>query len=121
MKSYLDYKFLGVHSFIESLETAGVDHRIFDEDYGEVYEQLPDHVNSGDSIKTGIAMRDGEAVFFTEFGIKLTKSYSSYIVFIFDHHPVLKEVLSLAEELESIVSANLDNVDLSMFAQKVSQ
>ncbi len=117
MKSYIDYQFLGVHSFVESLKNAGVEHRIFDEDYREVYEKLSGNVTREDSVTTGILIRDEQGVFFTEFGIKLTKSYSSYIVFIFNHHPVLDEILSIAGELETIVSEHLDNIDLSIFSQ----
>jgi len=120
MKSYIDYKFLGVHSFIETLEAQGIDHKIFNDDYSDVYKDCSEIINENDKIRTGLITKDEQGAFFTEIGIKLTENYYSYIVFIFDHHPQVDEIKSVASLLESIISTNIDSIDLSMFADRLS-
>ncbi len=109
-KSYADYKILGIHSFVDTLEKSGAEFSLFDEDYSS---DFTDIINSGDTITTGFLSKEGHTAYFAEFGIKITQSYNSYIVFIFDHHPVKDEIQGIVDELESIISANLDEVDIS--------
>lgn len=120
MKSFIDYKFLGVHSFVETLSSSGIDYRLFDDDFSTLYEKHSGILNDDDIIRTGLITRAEQGAFFIEFGIKLTKTYSSFIVFIFDHHPLLDEVEEVVLSLEKIIGENIDNVDLSIFADRLS-
>jgi len=120
VKTYIDYKFLGVHSFIETLDKTGTDYRLFDDDFSVIYRNNPEVAGPEDIIRTGLITRNEQGAFFTEFGIKLTENYYSYIVFIFDHHPAIDELKFIAFELEGIINENLNNIDISMFAEKLS-
>lgn len=112
-KPYIYFKFLGIHSFINTLVDSGTEHRIFDETYADVFTRHEGILNPGDTVKTGVLTKDGHSIFFTELGIKITKSYSSYFVFIFDHHPVISDLDIIVDDLEALVNANLESLDLS--------
>ncbi len=113
-KKYIDYRFLGVQSFRETLGKNNVEHRVFDDDIAPLYEKYAEILNAGeDTVRTGIIIRDGQMIYFAEFGVKLTKSFHAYYVFIFDHHPTLDDLGSVAGELESLAECALDGIDIS--------
>lgn len=119
-KPYIYFKFLGIHSFISTLVDSNTEHRIFDENHDELFKKHEGIINPGDNIKTGILLKDGHSVFFTELAIKITKSYYSYFVFIFDHHPTSADLDVIVDDLEALVNANLESLDLSELKDRMT-
>lgn len=119
-KPYIYFKFLGIHSFISTLIDSNTEHRIFDENHDELFTRHEGILNQGDSIKTGILLKEGHSMFFTELGIRITKSYNSYFVFIFDHHPTPADLDIIIDDLEALVNANLESLDLSELKDKMT-
>jgi hypothetical protein len=121
-KPFIDYKFLGVKSFVESLDEADVEYHLFEEDdYSPLFHSGLDILKEGDSVISGIMLRDEDKAFFSQFGLRITKSYLAYIVFIFDRHPAVDDLMGIIEELEEIIMKNLDNIDISDIAEKMKQ
>lgn len=119
-KPYIYFKFLGIRSFIGTLADSGTEYRMFDEDNSDVFSRHEGMLNTGDTMKTGILVKDGHSVYFTELGIKITKSYSSYFVFIFDHHPSAGDLDIIVDDLEALVNANLESLDLSELKDRMT-
>ncbi len=118
----MDYTFLGVKSFLESLDEMGLEYHIFEEDdYSCLFNAGGDILKRGDSVISGIITREGQRAFFSQFGLKITKSYHAYILFIFDRHPTTDDLLRTLEGLEEIVMDNLDHIDLSDLAEKMKK
>ncbi len=113
-KPYSLHKFIGVKPFKQLLEEAGVTFLLFeDEAVPRLYKERADYFNEAeDSITIGKCLQDGVDVYFAEFGIKITKSFLSYIVFVFDHHPTAEEMLSTADDLEPLIQEHLEGVEL---------
>ncbi len=121
-KPFIDYKFLGIKSFIEFLDEAGLEYHLFEEDdHSSLFHSRFDILKEGDSVVSGIMTRDEAKAFFSQFGIRITKSYHAYIVFIFDHHPTADDLLKVLEELEEIIMSNLDDVDISDIAERMEK
>ena len=119
-KPYIYFKFLGIHSFISTLVDSNTEHRLFEEKHDDLFAKHEGILNPGDSIRTGILLKDGHSVFFAELGIRITKSYNSYFVFIFDHHPTVKDLDTIVDDLEALVNANLESLDLSELKDKMT-
>ncbi len=120
-KAYLDYKFMGVQSFIESLDEAKAEYRLFDQDdFRSLFDNNPDLLTEDDTIKNGFVIRDDTGLYFTEFGLKITKSYHSYIVFIFNHHPSPDDLQLVVQELTTLVEKHLDGVDIEAISQTIT-
>ena len=117
---YIYYKFLGISSFIKTLDDSNTPYTIYDDNYDELFSKYSGLLNKGDSLITGILSRDGQHVFFTEIGIKITKSYASYFVYIFNHHPTEDEIDFIINGLESLVDENLNSIDPSDIASNLS-
>lgn len=113
---YIYFKFLGINSFIKTLDDSDTEYTLFDEKYEDLFNKYAAILNKEDSIRTGILSREGQHVFFTEVGIKITKSYSSYFIYIFDHHPVNDDVEFIINGLESLINENIDRIDPSEVA-----
>ena len=113
-KPYTLYKFIGVKPFKQLLEEAGVKYLLFeDEAVPYLFTERADYFNKEeDSITVGKCLQDGVDVYFSEFGIKITRSFLSYIVFIFDHHPTAEEMLATADDLEPLIQQHLEGVNL---------
>lgn len=121
-KLFIDYKFLGIKSFIEYMDEAGLEYHLFEEDdYSLLFDSDLDILKDGDSVVSGIMIRDDHRAFFSQFAIKITKSYRAYIVFIFDHHPTGNDLMKVLEDMEDIVMRNLDNVDLDNITDKIKK
>jgi len=118
-RPYIDFRFLGVNSFFAVLENSKNEYRIFEDDYSALYRDYSNLINEEDSIVSGILTQGGEHVFFTEIGLKITKSYMSYFVFIFDHHPVKDDIAFILQRLEDIINSSLDGVDISAIAESI--
>jgi len=118
-KPYMDFKFLGINSFLSILENSKNEYRIFEDDYSSLYRDYKDLLNEDDTIISGILTQEGEHLFFTEIGLKITKSYMSYFVFIFDHHPVIDDIVFIFKELEDIINSSLDGIDISAIAESM--
>ena len=117
---YIYFKFLGVNSFIKTLNDSDTSYTIYDDNYDELFSKYESILSKEDTLKTGILSRDGQHVFFTEIGIKITKSYTSYFVYIFNHHPTEDEIDIIINGLESIVNDSLNSIDPSEIASNIS-
>jgi hypothetical protein len=120
-KPYTLHKFIGVKPFAKLLDEAGVSHMIFDDEaVPRLFKERADYFNKEeDSITVGKCLQDGVDVYFAEFGIKITKSFLSHIVFIFDHHPTDEEMLATADDLEQLIQQHLDGVNLDDFKNQI--
>ena len=118
---YIYYKFLGINSFIKTLDDSNTDYTLFDEKHDELYGKYEGILTREDTFRTGLLTRDNQHVFFIEVGIKITKSYSSYFVYIFDHHPVHDDFEFIIKGLESLVNDNVEKIDPSAIADKISE
>ncbi len=114
---YIYFKFLGINSFIKTLDDSNTEYTLFDDTYEALYDKYAAVLNKEDTLKTGILSREGQHIFFTEVGIRITKSYSSYFIYIFDHHPVEDDIEFIINSLESVVNENLDRIDPSEIAE----
>ena len=74
-----------------------------------------------DTLKSGLLTRDDQHVFFIEVGIKITRSYSSYFIYIFDHHPQFADYDFIIRGLESLVNDNVEKIDPSEIADKIDE
>ena len=117
---YIYFKFLGVNSFIKTLDDSDTIYTIYDDNYDKLFSKYEGILGKEDSLKTGVLSRDGQHVFFTELGIKITKSYTSYFVYIFNHHPTENEIDIIINGLESIVNDSLNSIDPSEIASNIS-
>lgn len=116
---YIYFKFLGINSFIKTLDDSDTEYTLFDEKYDKLYEKYTGILSKEDTLRTGILSREGQHVFFTEVGIKITRSYSSYFIYIFDHHPVEDDIDSIINGLESLINENIDRIDPSEIAANI--
>jgi len=112
-KPYADYKFIGVKPFTKMLEEAGVAYALFnDAAIDRLFAEKAEYFNRAeDTICIGKSAQERAEVYFAEFGLKITPSYRSHIVFIFDHHPTEDEMLSTADDIEPLIAKNLENID----------
>lgn len=114
-KPYRLHKFIGVKAFKHLLEEAGVTYHIFeDESVPLLFSERGEYFTDGeDSIVVGKCLQDGVDVYFAEFGIKITASFRSYVVFIYDHHPTAEDMLATADDLERLIQEHLEGVDFN--------
>ena len=117
---YIYSKFLGINSFIKTLDDSNTEYTLYDDTYQDLFEKYSEILNKEDTLKTGILSREGQHVFFTEVGIKITKSYSSYFIYIFDHHPVKHDIDFIISGLETLINENVDKIDPSELAAEIS-
>ncbi|MBN2159045.1 MAG: hypothetical protein JW807_06590 [Spirochaetes bacterium] len=112
-RPYSGYKFIGVRTFTALLEEAGVRFVLFDDSTaGAIFGKMSDYFNSADdSIITGKCTQEGIDMYFAEFGIKITPSFRSHVVFIYDHHPTLEDLLASAEDIDQLVQKHLDEIN----------
>jgi hypothetical protein len=102
-----------VKPFTSLLEGAGVEYVVFDDgSESDLFVERPDHFRPGeDAIRVGKCLQEGVEVYFAEFGIRITPSFRSHIVFLFDHHPTREELLAAADDMEGLVEEGLAGVD----------
>jgi len=118
-KPFIDFRFLGVNSFFTILENSKSEYRVFEDDYSTLFMDYKDVLNVEDTIVSGIITQDGQHLFFTELGLKITRSYRSHFVFIFDHHPVQGDIAYILQKLEDIINSSLEGVDISAIAEAI--
>lgn len=116
---YIYFKFLGIHSFISTLDNSATEYTLFQDDFTGLFTKHEGVLKEEDTITTGILSREGQQVFFAELGIKITKSFRSYFVFIFDHHPTIDDMDAVVLGLEDLISQNLDKIDPSEIAKNM--
>ncbi len=116
---YIYSKFLGINSFIKTLNDSDTEYTVFDDSFDELYRKYEGLLNRDDTLKTGILSRDGQHVFFAEIGIRITRSYSSYFIYIFDHHPKFDDIDFIINGLENLISESVDNIDPSSIAPAI--
>jgi hypothetical protein len=114
---YIHYRFLGLRSFPEMLDESGTPYHIFEDDLSTLYEHRSGILKKDeDSVLTGVIRKKGEEAFFGQFALKITPSFRTHIVFIFDHHPTLEDMEGIVNILPDLVARELENVDLSRLA-----
>ncbi len=118
-KPYIDFRFLGVNSFFTILENSKSEYRIFEDDYSSLFMDYKDLLNAEDTIISGIITQEGQHFFFTEIGLKITTTYRSHFVFIFDHHPLSADIAFILQKLEDIINSSLEGVDISAIAESI--
>jgi hypothetical protein len=113
-KPYAYYKFIGVKPFTKLLDDSGIGYILFeDEAVRRLYEARPDYFNpADDTITVGKCIQDGVEVYFAEFGIKITKSYRSFIIFIYDHHPTFDDLGVSAADIDRLIQQQLEGVNI---------
>ncbi|TAL37732.1 MAG: hypothetical protein EPN93_05465 [Spirochaetes bacterium] len=119
-KPYADYKFLGVKPFTKSLDEAGITYTLFaDPAIDFLFTARAGLFNRDtDVIEVGKCTNSDLNVYFAQFGIRITPSYNSFIVFIFDHHPTLDEMVETATGIEELIMRHLDGVDVNDIVSK---
>ncbi len=112
-RPYLASRFIGVKPFTSLLEGASVEYLIFDDgSESALFQKRPDHFRPGDdAVRVGKCLQEGVEVYFAEYGIRITPSFRSHLVFLFDHHPTFEELLAAADDLEGLVEEGLAGVD----------
>lgn len=118
---YIYFKFLGIHSFIDTLDNSGTEYTLFENDFPGLFTKHESILKDEDTVKTGILTREGQQVYFVELGIRITKSFSSYFIYIFDHHPTMDDMDSIILGLEDLISANLDKIDPSEITRNMQK
>jgi len=111
--SYIYFKFLGVHSFLGALEKSAAEYILFKDDFSSLYSRHREIIAHDDTITAGMITGEGQQVYFTEVGIRITKSYRSFFVYFFDHHPTLDDMNCIVLGLETVIQENLNTVDPS--------
>ncbi len=113
-KPYLEHRFLGVRPFTDYLSDAGVAYALFDDPAIEsLFSAKSELLNRGrDSIVIGACTDEGLGVYFAQFGIRITESFLSHVVFVFDHHPRPDELATAADDMEGLILQQLDGVDM---------
>ena len=116
-KPYIYYRFIGVKPFTALLDDAGVRYVLFDDEaVRHLYHTRPDYFNEADdSISVGKCTQEKAEAYFAEFGIRITASFRSHIVFIYDHPPTADEILVSAEDIETLIRENLEGVNLGKY------
>ena len=114
-KPYADYTFIGVKSFTKMLDDAGIAYTLFEDPaIGRLFSEKPEYFNRDeDTICIGKSSHEQAGIYFAEFGLKITPSYRSHVVFIFDHHPSEEEMFATAGDIEQLVAQHLEGIDLS--------
>lgn len=121
-KPYTDHAFAGIKPFTESLEEAGIPFSILDDSMQPVFENTCGILNpEDDTVKLGKCVKEGNEMFFTEFGIRITPGFRSFIVFLFNHMPTHDELLVTVNDIESIISERLDNIDMNAILEQGRQ
>jgi len=113
-KPYIEHRFLGVRPFTDYLTEADVGFTLFEDPCAEaIFAEKSELLNrERDSIVIGACTGKGIGVYFVQFGIRITESFLSYMVFIFDHHPQPRELAIAADDLEPLVLSRLEGVDI---------
>jgi hypothetical protein len=117
---YIYYKFLGINSFTKTLDDSNTLYTVYDDNYDKLFGKYEGILNKGDTLTTGVLDREGQHLFFTYVCIKITNSYTSYFVYIFNHHPTEDEIDFIINGLELLVEENLNKVDPSDIAANLS-
>lgn len=111
-KPYIGYEFTGISPLTESLYKFGIDFSIIqDPTIPDVFTAQPDILNvETDAIRVGQLSREGKVLYFTEFGLMLGEITRSYVTFIFDHHPTVKDMATAAGDIEELTLKRLKAV-----------
>lgn len=118
MNNFLDCKFLGIKPFTEVLNENNIDYILFDDKnlIDNIFIERSDFINKDDDkVSIGKCLNKDIEVYFVQCGIKITKSYLTFIVFIYDHHPSFADMLNAIDSMPDIVNQSLDNIDMSKF------
>lgn len=118
-KPYIDYKLIGVRTFTAALDESKIPYVLFEGDGDALFDLRAGLFDrETDTIRVGRCTGDGMEAYFAEFGIRITKSYRSHIVFIYDHHPSIDELADTADAIEPLIGEGLASVNPSDLAPK---
>ena len=121
-KPYIDFKFLGVRSFIELMQEAGTAYTVIDDDSIEnLYREENSFLKKDlDTVVLGSAQREKQELYFVQFGIMIAPDLGvrSFIVFIFNNRPDYSHLKITAGDIEYLVNEYLDSVQKSTVQQE---
>ena len=121
-KPYIDFKFLGVRSFVELMQEAGTAYTVIDDDSIEnLYREENSFLKKDlDTVVLGSAQRDEQELYFLQFGIMIAPDLGvrSFIVFIFNKRPDYSELKTTAGDIEDLVNEYLDSVQKNTVHQE---
>ena len=121
-KPYIDFKFLGVRSFVELMQEAGTAYTVIDDDSIEnLYREENSFLKKDlDTVVLGSAQRDEQELYFLQFGIMIAPDLGvrSFIVFIFNNRPDYSHLKITAGDIEYLVNEYLDSVQKSTVQQE---
>jgi len=111
-KPYIDFTFTGVTTFTEVMDRALVSYRIYnDENVEKLFSiEPPIFSRDDDTIQIGNCSRERKTLFYAEFGMIISENIRSYIVFMFDHHPDIDELIICANDIEPLTVDHLKKV-----------
>ncbi len=118
-KPYIDFKLIGVRPFTAALDDSKVPYVLFEGDGDALFDSHGELFNrETDTIRVGRCTGAGTDAYFAEFGIRITKSFNSHIVFIFDHHPTGGDLAATADAIEPLIGEGLAAVNPGDLAPK---
>jgi len=111
-KPYIDYTFTGVRTFTDVLDEALVSYRVFaPEKSSFLFESASEYLDQDtDTLAMGTCTRGNQELYYLQVGMKITKSFLSHIVFIYDHEPDNKELNDTLMDILSLTESTLDSV-----------
>jgi hypothetical protein len=75
---YIYFKFLGIHSFISTLDNSATEYTLFEDDFTGLFKKHEGVLKEEDTITTGILSREGQ--FLLSWLKDLPKSLDQYFV-----------------------------------------
>ncbi|MCP4133378.1 MAG: hypothetical protein GY754_20590 [bacterium] len=105
----MSYKFTGMQPFTSALETAGLEYMILeDENIDRLFKEQEELYNKeNDKIYIGRCEKDGEVLYFLEFGVMLETNLRTHVVFIFNHLPTFEEMIETSNDIGPLTIAHL--------------
>jgi hypothetical protein len=111
-KPYIEHTFTGLSSFTETLDRMLVSYRTINlKDVDELFETENQILTRGKDVLTfGECAGYGITLYFMDFGLLLTKTIISHMVFIFDHMPSSEELRLTTRDMEHLTLERLKRV-----------
>ena len=107
-KSYFDYKFLGIESFSSALVKSGVSYESIEHNHSEKLKKDENiFFSDEDSLAIGLCSKDGQSIYFADFGISVAPGIQTFVVFLYDHEPTFEDISETSLEIESLTIENL--------------
>jgi hypothetical protein len=111
-KPYIEHTFTGLTSFTETLDRILVSYRTMNiKDVDDLFETENQILTRGkDTLTFGECAGNGITLYFMDFGLLLTNTIISHMVFIFDHMPTAEELRLTTRDMEYLTLERLKQV-----------